>query len=474
MVPLIPPRFTLDIRYKIAGVAETAPLWKRLGSNYHPPRKSKEWTKWAGLHSTSRKLMTLYPESDHKAHLSVFFSTFFMVIPAGETRELESAQPSYSLRAYSHGSAHRTVPKINRNFERGELSLVYLPALAVAQHEAWLQHDTRWLLRKSKAQTSRVWCSGNTEQDAGIYADRVLNFAPQNPRFDRAGVIWTPKSRHRGRLKPKPRVVSSPPARGAPWRHVPCGVDHDLQIAALLSRPRPARAYTPLHILPPHRPRTRSRDAKGDVSSYAGREGIGTYLRRCPTSGVDMHTEGTHDRGRVVGGEHALSARGAMSANNVRVLYMKDSELALRGKAKYTHQNGNFPLPRRNSHPTTFHLRLVGREGEGARQRTLCMAVRVVPAWSELKAGAYTRSAGTGVDGAACTRRPRGGSSARVRARGGWWWEEKREMMAARRWAADGARRPKGNSGADGAGVHGSVCGSVVSTIWEQDGVGWD
>jgi hypothetical protein len=35
--------------------------------------------------------------------------------------------------------------------------------LAVAQLEAELQHDTRRLLRKSNAQTSPVWCSGNTE-----------------------------------------------------------------------------------------------------------------------------------------------------------------------------------------------------------------------------------------------------------------------------------------------------------------------
>ncbi|KAJ6607645.1 hypothetical protein B0H10DRAFT_2070966 [Mycena sp. CBHHK59/15] len=99
---------------------------------------------------------------------------------------------------------------------------------------------------------------------------------------------------------PHPRH-DPPPARGAPCAPVPCGVVHDLRIAAPLSRPR---AHTPLCILPPRRPRMRStlrarppprlgRDAKGDVRLYVGREGIGTRLWRRPTSGVNMRTEGT-------------------------------------------------------------------------------------------------------------------------------------------------------------------------------------
>jgi hypothetical protein len=47
-----------------------------------------------------------------------------------------------------------------------------------ANKSSWLtaiwQGNTRWLLRKSKAQTSRVWCSGNIEQDTGNWR-RVVN-----------------------------------------------------------------------------------------------------------------------------------------------------------------------------------------------------------------------------------------------------------------------------------------------------------
>ncbi|KAJ7080317.1 hypothetical protein C8R44DRAFT_895425 [Mycena epipterygia] len=71
------------------------------------------------------------------------------------------------------------------------------------------------------------------------------------------------------------------PARGAPCGRVPCGVDHDLRIAAPLSR----LAHTPLSVF--YRPTdpgcgvvvasvpasaSRRRDAKGDVLSYTGRE----------------------------------------------------------------------------------------------------------------------------------------------------------------------------------------------------------
>jgi hypothetical protein len=38
----------MDIRHKTHGLADIGH-----GSNYHPPRMLKEWTKWAGLHGMS-------------------------------------------------------------------------------------------------------------------------------------------------------------------------------------------------------------------------------------------------------------------------------------------------------------------------------------------------------------------------------------------------------------------------------------
>ncbi|KAJ7848125.1 hypothetical protein B0H14DRAFT_903548 [Mycena olivaceomarginata] len=112
------------------------------------------------------------------------------------------------------------------------------------------------------------------------------------PRPPSQNTSYSPYASQQAPSYPRPRAPSPrprhspPPARGAPCRHVPCGVDHDLRIAAPLSRPRPTRGYTHLCILQPHRPRIRSsrrerasasrrRDAKGDVrlygASYVGR-----------------------------------------------------------------------------------------------------------------------------------------------------------------------------------------------------------
>jgi hypothetical protein len=160
----------------------------------------------------------------------------------------------------------------------GNVRLVSIHNRHTLAHDSRRQGGIPYLCAASPATPLPRPPSQNTS-----YSPYASQRAPSHPR--------PPSARPRA---PSSRPRHSPSlARGAPCERVPCGVDHDLRIAASLSRLGPARAYT-LCILPPHRPRMRSilgRDAKGDVRLYAGREAINLWRR--PTSGVDMRTEST-------------------------------------------------------------------------------------------------------------------------------------------------------------------------------------